>query len=378
MMRRSLLAVLLVSVLVACTATPDPEDTTPPRITTDPASPGMQDTDGAGEVETPEGDPVVESVVVTGLRSPWGLAFLPDGSALVSERDTARIVHIVDGRTRVVGEVPGVAHGGEGGLLGIAVSPEDDADDVEVFAYLTSSRDNRVVAMGWDGTRLGAPRVILEGIPRAQNHNGGRMRFGPDGFLYVATGDANNERLSQDPDSLGGKILRITRDGLPAPDNPTTGSPVYSFGHRNVQGLAFTPEGILIATEFGQRRWDELNRIEPDGNYGWPRVEGRGGGDRFIDPLAQWRPADASPSGLAMLGRSAFMASLRGQRLWRIDLDADARLDGEPRDYFVGEHGRLRTVEVAPDGSLWLITNNTDGRGDPRQDDDRILRISFE
>jgi glucose/arabinose dehydrogenase len=363
-------AVGLMVALTGCTATPPPEETVPPRTGTEsPESP-------APGTDQTLGDPTIASVIADGLRSPWGLAFLPDGTALVSERDTGDIRHITDGSSDVVGTVPGVRHGGEGGLLGLAVNPDDSAGP-EVFAYITSQRDNRVLRMSWDGQRLGTPTAILTGIPRSTIHNGGRLRFGPDGFLYVATGDAADEPSSQQQGSLAGKILRITRDGSPAPGNPTAGSPIFSSGHRNVQGLAFDVDGQLFASEFGQRTWDELNRIQPGGNYGWPQVEGRGGGGEFIDPIHQWRPADASPSGLAIIDRTAFMAGLRGERLWRIDLDADGAVVGEPTAAFIGELGRLRTVEVAPDGSLWLITSNTDGRGNPREADDRILRLTF-
>jgi glucose/arabinose dehydrogenase len=366
----------LAVVLAGCTATPAPEDTLPPRTGT-PTDPGP----APGEMES-LGDPAIASVVADGLRSPWGLAFLPDGTALLSERDTGNIRHIKADSSEVVGTVPGVRHGGEGGLLGLAISPDNGSNDadgkpIEVFAYITAPTDNRVLRMSWDGRRLGAPTAILTGIPRSNIHNGGRLRFGPDGFLYVATGDAADEPSSQQQNSLAGKILRITRDGSAAPGNPNTGSPIYSSGHRNVQGLAFDVDGQLFASEFGQRTWDELNRIEQGGNYGWPQLEGRGGGGEFIDPIYQWRPADASPSGLAIIERTAFMASLRGERLWRIDLDSDGRVVGEPTALFLGELGRLRTVEVAPDGSLWLITSNTDGRGDPRDSDDRILRLTF-
>jgi glucose/arabinose dehydrogenase len=363
----------LVLVLAGCTATPPPEETVPPRTGTE-----VQESPAPGTDQT-LGDLTIASVIADGLRSPWGLAFLPDGTALVSERDSGNIRRITDDSSDVVGTVPGVRHGGEGGLLGLAIDPDvsEETAETEVFAYITSARDNRVLRMIWDGQRLGAPTAILTGIPRSNIHNGGRMRFGPDGFLYVATGDAADEPSSQQRDSLAGKILRITRDGSPAPGNPTAGSPIFSTGHRNVQGLAFDVDGQLFASEFGQRTWDELNRIRPGGNYGWPQVEGRGGGGDFIDPIYQWEPADASPSGLAIIERTAFMASLRGERLWRIELDADGGVVGEPTALFVGELGRLRTVEVAPDGSLWLITSNTDGRGNPRGSDDRILRLTF-
>jgi glucose/arabinose dehydrogenase len=324
-------------------------------------------------------EPTLEGTVVEGLEAPWGLAFLPDGGALVSERDNARIVRMgTDGSVMPVGEVPRVAPRGEGGLLGIALSPDFERDRL-VYAYLTSERDNRVVRMTYDSQgALGAPEVVIEGIPAASVHNGGRIVFGPDDLLYVATGDSSESGLSQDVGSLAGKILRLTPDGEPAPGNPFDGSPVYSLGHRNVQGLAFDSTGQLWASEFGQNTFDELNRIEAGSNYGWPVVEGTGEGEEFIDPVVVWTTDEASPSGIAIAGSAVWLAALQGERLWQVPLLGGAdREVGEPVDYLTDELGRLRHVAQAPDGSLWVLTNNTDGRGDPRPGDDRIVRITL-
>ena len=327
-----------------------------------------------GDLDAPQ--PVVAGTIATGLDVPWGLAFLPDGSALVSERDTARIKRVAaDGTVTVVGTVPGVTPTSEGGLLGLAVSPAYETDHL-VFAYLTTAEDNRVVAMTYADGQLGAPRPLLTGIPRGEIHNGGRLAFGPDEMLYVSTGEVGNQQLAPDPDSLGGKILRITPDGDPAPGNPDPDSPVWTLGHRNVQGLAFDGAGRLWASEFGYETWDELNLIVAGQDYGWPAAEGEAGIDGLTDPLAQWRPEEASPSGLAYAAGSLWMAGLRGERLWRIDVRGD-QVIGEPQPFLLGDYGRLRTVAAAPDGSLWLTTSNTDGRGEPAPDDDRILRITL-
>lgn len=310
------------------------------------------------------------TTITEGLTSPWGLAFLPDGGALVSERDTAAIKRVTpDGAVTTISTVQGVVPGGEGGLLGITLAP----DTAYLYAYLTAADDNRVVRMAWDGTRLGAPEAVVTGIPKANIHNGGRITFGPDGMLYVATGDAGATELAQQPDSLGGKVLRVTPAGEPAPGNPTPGSPVYSLGHRNVQGLAFDASGALWASEFGSSKADELNEIIPGGNYGWPEVEGRGGTDRgYVDPVTTWEPTSlASPSGIAVLGDDVYVASLRGRVLWEVPLGDPAT----PAAVGLGDLGRLRTIEPAADGSLWLITSNTDGRGEPRDGDDRIVRL---
>jgi len=315
----------------------------------------------------------VRGAAATGLEVPWGLAFLPGGGALVAERDSARILLVRgSGRPRQVGRVPDVEAGGEGGLLGLAVSPRF-ADDHQVYAYYTTSQDNRIARMTYRDGGLGAPEPILTGIPAGGLHNGGRIVFGPDGYLYAGTGETHQDRLAQDRGSLGGKVLRMTPDGDPAPGNPYPGSVVYSYGHRNVEGLAFDSRGRLWASEFGADTWDELNLIRPGRNYGWPIVEGRSDDDRYVDPLAVWHTDEASPSGIAIVDDVIYMASLRGQRLWRIPIRGAGV--GKPVAYFIERYGRLRTVAAAPDGTLWLTTSNRDGRGDPRDNDDRILRV---
>lgn len=315
--------------------------------------------------------------LATDLDVPWGIDFLPDGSALVAQRDSAAVAHVTpDGRVTDAGTVEGVRHGGEGGLLGLAVDP-DFPEQPHVYVHHTTDTDNRVVRLEYDGGSLGDPEVILDGIPAANTHNGGRIAFGPDGHLYVATGDAQEGDASQDTDSLAGKILRITALGEPASDNPFDNH-VYSYGHRNVQGLAWDDEDNLYATEFGQDTLDEVNLIEPGNNYGWPEVEGPGGGDGFTDPLVTWEPAEASPSGAAIVGDSLYVAALRGARLWEIPLNGDGTV-GEPEPHFVDEFGRLRTVVAAPDGdALWLSTSNLDTWGSPADDDDRIMTVPLE
>ncbi|MFW6641593.1 PQQ-dependent sugar dehydrogenase [Nocardiopsis algeriensis] len=345
---------------------------------------GGEDPGGGAPPSAEDGDPAPEQLdagtpetVATGLEVPWGIAHLPDGSALVSERDGEIVRLAANGDTSSVGEVEGVDATGEGGLLGLALDPAFP-NEPYVYAYLTTDADNRVVRMeyGADGG-LGEPEVLVEGIPSAGNHNGGRIAFGPDGFLYVATGDGGRPGLAQDRDSLGGKILRVDRDGEPAEDNPFD-SPVLSYGHRNVQGLAWDGEGNLYATEFGQDRLDEVNLIEPGANYGWPEVEGPGGGEEYTDPLVTWEPDEASPSGAAVAGGSLWVAGLAGERLWEIPLEGDGEL-GEPVAHLTGEYGRLRTVLPAPGGGgLWVATSNLDGRGDPAEGDDRILHVPLE
>lgn len=356
------------------TARPEPEATrgAPPTPSPSPTPPGGRAPDLPAATATP-------TAVLTGLHAPWGLAFLPSGAVLLTLRDRAAVVLYDDTGARVLtgpgaeALAEGTRTGGEGGLLGVAVAPTFDTDHL-VYLYRTTRRGNEVVRAPLDpvaGT-LGPLEPLLTGIPAAGYHNGGRLAFGPDGMLYVTTGDAGDRPTSQDPGSLGGKILRLAPDGAPAPGNPVEGSPVWSLGHRNVQGIGWTADGRMIASEFGQDTWDELNVITPGGNYGWPRVEGTGGGGGYVEPVATWATDDASPSGIAV-GEAVYVAALRGRRLWVVPLTADGV--GTPRAVLVGELGRLRAAAIGPDGALWLLTNNTDGRGDPREGDDRLVRL---
>ncbi|MET9804274.1 PQQ-dependent sugar dehydrogenase [Streptomyces sp. NPDC006368] len=322
----------------------------------------------------------VVRTLTEGLKSPWGLAALPDGDLLVSSRDEGTITRVdgESGKQTVIGSVPGVAPAGEGGLLGLALSPSYASDHL-VYAYFTTESDNRVARMLYDekkpaGQQLGAPDTVLRGIPKGVVHNGGRIAFGPDGMLYAGTGETGETGLAQDRASLGGKILRMTPDGRPVHGNPSADSVVHSWGHRNVQGLAWDADKRLWAAEFGQNTWDELNRVEPGKNYGWPEVEGKGGRSGFVDPVAQWRTADASPSGIAYAAGSIWMAGLRGERLWRVPL-AGAEPSAEPQAFLGGEYGRLRTVLAAGGNKLWLVTSETDTRGTPGPGDDRILLL---
>ncbi|WP_371795252.1 sorbosone dehydrogenase family protein [Streptomyces sp. NBC_01718] len=323
----------------------------------------------------------VVSTLTEGLASPWGLTELPGGDLLVSSRDERTITR-VDGRTgskTLLGTVPGVSPAGEGGLLGIAISPTYASDHL-VYAYFTTGSDNRIARMRYDehgdaGRQLGAPQTILRGIPKGNIHNGGRIAFGPDHMLYAGTGETGNTGLAQDKASLAGKILRMTPDGRPAPGNPEPGLLMYSYGHRNVQGLAWDSRKQLWASEFGQDTWDELNQIVPGGNYGWPKYEGKVGKKGFVDPVAQWKTSEASPSGIAFAQGSIWMAGLRGERLWRIPLseNPDKEPLAAPQSFLKGEYGRLRTVLAAGGNRLWLVTSNTDTRGTPEPGDDRAL-----
>ncbi len=297
------------------------------------------------------------TTVVGELRIPWS-AVVVDGSVLVSERGTARVLELTEaGELREAAVVAGVEPQGEGGLLGLATDGES------VFAYSTAADGNRVQRFPLTGEPgslgLGEPETLISGLPAGRIHHGGRVALGPDGMLYVTVGDAGVPEVAQDLDALGGKILRLTPDGEVPEDNPFPGSPVYSYGHRNVQGIAWSEDGRMFASELGQNTWDELNEIQPGGNYGWPVVEGDGGeGEGYIDPLQVWSTDTASPSGIAIVDETIYIANLRGERLRTVPV-ADP---GEADELLAGEYGRLRDVLLGPDGRVWILTNS-DGEG---------------
>jgi len=361
------IAVLASLLLVSCGPGPKPSGSTTDDMPTTPVPTGAAPSVGAATAGQPR-------TVVGSLEAPWSVVPMPGGRYLISQRDDARILETApDGDARVVGTVPGVASGGEAGLNGIAVWRGEGRS--WLYAYHATTSDNRVVRMPLIGApgsyTLGDPQPIVTGVRVASIHNGGRLAFGPDGMLYITTGDAQRSGDAQDPESLNGKILRVTPDGDPAPGNPF-GNAVYSYGHRNVQGVAWTPDGTMWATEFGQNTWDELNVIVPGGNYGWPVVEGRSGDDRYRDPLVQWPTDQASPSGLTAAGDTLYLACLRGARVWRVDTRSGETV-GDPVSQLTG-FGRIRDVVAVP-GGLVALTSNTDGRGSPRPGDDRLLLV---
>ncbi len=320
---------------------------------------------------TPAGDPVD---VVTGLANPWSVVFLGE-APLVSERNSGRVLEITaEGSVREVGTVGGLDPSvSEGGLLGLAL---DDAG--RLYAFSTGVDGNRVQRFELDGRpgslSLGEPETLIDGIPAGRTHNGGRIAFGPDGMLYAAVGDNDDREQAQEVDSLAGKILRMTPDGEVPADNPFPDSYVYSYGHRNVQGLAWAADGTMFASEFGQDTWDELNIIEPGANYGWPVAEGDSGGE-YTDPVQQWTPAEASPSGIAIVGGTIMIANLRGEVLRTVPVARPA----EHEDHYQGAVGRLRAVAEGPDGRLWMVTGNTGSYfGEPRDGDDRVATVALE
>lgn len=323
------------------------------------------------------------TIIAENLDTPWGMVFLPDGSMLVTERPGR--VRLVDNdgnlQNEPVIELIDVEEIGEGGLLGIALHPAFSNNHF-VYLYYTyggddSGTQNRVVRMTYINKRLVNEKTITDQIPGSANHNGGRIHFGPDGYLYITTGDAGDPPQAQSTDTLGGKILRTTVDGSPAPDNPFNNL-VYSYGHRNPQGLAWDSKGQLWATEHGRSGvlsgLDELNHIEKGTNYGWPTIQGDGAQPGMQVPKLHSGPSKTwAPAGAAFLGNSIFFGGLRGRTLY------EAVIDGENislKEHFAGEFGRIREVVAGPNGMLYMSTSNRDGRGSPSETDDRIIRVN--
>ncbi|MFJ8085456.1 PQQ-dependent sugar dehydrogenase [Streptomyces sp. NPDC096205] len=327
-----------------------------------------------------KGAPSGISTLADGLTTPWGISFLRGHkAALVTERDTAVVWKItLDGAKQNVGTVPNAVWSEEtqdkGGLLGVAVSPTwNGTTDQDVFFMETTLEDNRVVKMKFDGTRLSGYTPVLTGITRDNQHNGGKIAFGPDGYLYVTTGDASQKKLAQDKTSLNGKILRITKNGAAAPGNPF-GTRVYSYGHRNPQGLAWDSAGQLWSTEIGAEAWDELNLVEPGGNYGWPTCEGSCSVAGMTNPKMVWDPDEGGvPAQIAVVDDVVYASTLSGRRLWRIPIDATGEDVGPATAHYNGAYGRLRALAKVPGADqLWL------GTSDRGEEDDLILKVTVE
>ncbi len=327
----------------------------------------------AGDILAPEPDvPGNVSVVADDLDIPWEIAILPDGELLVTER-TGTLQWIEDGEAY---RIAGVEHTGEGGLLGMALHP-DFAENRQIYLYMTTetgdSLTNRVVRyrLG-DDRALSNPETIIDGIPGAQYHDGGRIAFGPDGDLYITTGDAGEKQWAQAPNALSGKILRLEPDGDIPPDNPF-GNEVYSYGHRNPQGLAWDAAGNLWATEHGETGRDELNLIQAGQNYGWPLIEGSETAQGLASPVLQSGQDTWAPAGMTYVDGYLVFAGLWGESLYVADIQ-----EGRVRSFdqvFEGVFGRIRAVTRGPEGDLYVSTSNTDGRGRPYAGDDRVYRI---
>ncbi|MFE5819646.1 PQQ-dependent sugar dehydrogenase [Streptomyces sp. NPDC056479] len=313
----------------------------------------------------------------TGWSNPWAISFLPDGrSALVTENESARVYRLRDNGTRtLIGRVPKVAvfqpgDAAKGGLLGVAPSPTwDGRKDKQVFFMHTTASESRVVRMNYDGKSLSGYTVVLGGLKRGSNHHGGKIAFGPDKYLYVSTGEATHARLAQDKNSINGKILRITKSGKPAPGNPF-GNRVYSYGHRNPQGLAWDRKGRLWSVEIGQEAKDELNLIKRGANYGWPGCEGVCSAKGMTDPKVTWDHTTA-PAQIAVVGDDLYVSTLRGWKLWLVPIDAALQGRGDSAKTPVYSGYAFRALAKVPGrNELWLGTSRSaDGN-------DKILRVT--
>lgn len=341
---------------------------------------------------TATGPVMMIDTLVSGLEIPWAMAFAPDGRIFVSERP-GRIRIVKDGQLQTEPWLTlDVAAVGEGGLLGLELDPAFAQNRFVYVAYTYRTPGgelkNRLVRLREDpGTGKGVmDKVLLENVSADSIHDGGRVKFGPGGKLYWTVGDAGNPQSSQDLSSLNGKILRVNPDGSIPEDNPFPGSPVYSYGHRNPQGLAWQPGTVrLYATEHGPSRQDEVNYVEPGKNYGWPVIHGNETNEGMENPVVQSGQSETwAPSGAAFVfggpwDNSMLFAGLRGETLYRLVFDqTDPRKVLSFERYYTGQFGRLRDVVQGPDDNLYILTNNRDGRGSPRQGDDRILRLSLQ
>ncbi len=339
---------------------------------------GAEKTEMPGEIEVEEIKDI--EILAENLEIPWEVVFLPNGEILITERP-GNLVKIRDGNKIPVN---GVEHVGEGGLLGMALHP-DFAENNRIYLYLTTESEtgliNRVESYELKGNELVKKEIIFDNIPGARYHDGGRIAFGPDGYLYILTGDATDENSAQDLNSLAGKILRIKDDGQVAKDNPYNNA-IFSYGHRNPQGITWDETGRIWATEHGRSGvlsgFDELNLIEKGQNYGWPEIQGDEVKEDMVKPVAHsganetWAPADA-----AFLNNSVFFTGLRGESLYQARLNENGELI-EIISHFNGDFGRLRAVVAGPDNLLYITTSNTDGRGNVKPGDDKLIRINPE
>lgn len=322
-------------------------------------------------------------IVAEGLDIPWDIEFLPDENLLVTERSGNLVLVDQNRESKVIHKVSGVEHVGEGGLLGITLHPDIELNGW-IYLYLTSRVDgsltNRVERYEYRDQELENREDILGGINGAVYHDGGKIDFGPDGYLYITTGDAGDEDSAQNKDSLNGKILRVTETGEKVADNPFSNS-VYSLGHRNPQGITWDDSGRLWSTEHGpsgaNTGYDEINQIIKGSNYGWPIIRGDQTGNGMITPLVQSGGDDTwAPAGLIFWDGSLFFGGLRGEALYEVK---NINVQEKKKDilvHFRGEFGRIRAVEVGPDGNFYISTSNKDGRGNPNEGDDKIIKIN--
>ncbi len=312
--------------------------------------------------------------VAQNLEIPWEMVFLPNNDILLTER-VGNLKLISNGQTKTIAKISDVKPYGEGGLMGLAIHSNFKSNKYIYLYYTYSGNENktlnRVVRYKFENNALSQQKILIDNIPGAIFHNGGRIKFGPDNYLYITTGDSLEPSLAQDKNSLAGKILRVTDEGKPAPSNPFKNQ-VYSYGHRNPQGLSWDNQGRLWETEHGQSATDEVNLIVKGKNYGWPLIRGDQTGTSMETPFAQSGNETWAPAGAESLNGSLFFGGLRGQALFELKVGNGNTII---RKHFLQEFGRIRDVVLGPDGFIYISTSNRDGRGNPRNNDDKILKI---
>lgn len=363
----ALVAALVTVVLAGCSFGPPPPDQSgaPPKLPSPSAAPSSP----------PDAVETAVEVIAKHLSTPWGIAFLPDGSGLTTERDTGKILKIgpnpaADGlAVTTLQTLRQAVTGGEGGLLGIAVSPKYE-QDLTLYIYYSTATDNRVASLKIGGQ----PTPIVTGIPHGAADNGGALAFGPDGYLYIGTGDTGSKTTAQNKTSLAGKVLRATTAGKPVPGN-IGNTLVYGLGFHDVQGLAWDAGKRLYVTDTGADGWSELDTVTAGGNYGWPTVDGVAHNQKFTDPVVAWEQTEGGCTGVGVAQELLVTACTTGTRLYAMQLAKTGQIVGAPEAVLQDKFGRLRSVAAAPDGSLWVSTSNKDGQGTPGPDDDQILRI---
>lgn len=311
--------------------------------------------------------------VAQGLDTPWSIAKSNDVFYL-SERP-GKIIKI-DGNKKNEQQVDldkEVSTAAEAGLLGFVLAP-DFKDSQEAYAYYTyedNGQFNRIVKLKLENDTWKEEEVLIDKIPSGQYHHGGRLKIGPDDKLYATTGDASDEQNAQDKDTLGGKILRINLDGSKPKDNPISNSYVYSYGHRNLQGIVWTPDGQMYASEHGNQANDEINEIKEGHNYGWPVIEGNEENNNMETPIFTSGSDDTwAPSGIAFKDGIIYSAALRGEGIMKFDVEKDEMKK------VATKYGRIRDVYIVND-DLYFVSNNTDGRGNPSQNDDKMYKVSL-
>lgn len=319
------------------------------------------------------------AIIAENLDTPWAIAFLPDGRMLVTERSGR--VRLIDKsgelQTEPVAVLSQVKEIGEGGLMGVVLHPDFSSNHFVYLYYTYSNTEentyNRVVRMKYEDNLLKDEEILIDRIPGNSNHNGGRIKFGPDGNLYITTGDARNPSQAQDTSTLGGKILRVTDEGKPVENKL-----VYSYGHRNPQGIVWDKSGRLWETEHGrsgiQSGLDEVNIIEKGKNYGWPDIQGDEAREGMVTPIANSGATNTwAPAGAAFIGDRLFFGGLRGQALYEAVIEGN---DVTIKEHFKNQFGRIREVIKGPDDMLYIATSNLDGRGNPQTGDDKVIKIN--